>query len=140
MATTPDTPPVAVVCAVLRREGRILVARRPMNKRLAGLWEFPGGKIDPGESPPEALHRELAEELRCSVEIQRALPPFTHAYDWGTIELHPFLTRLADDSPEPFAVEHIELRWTIEPELHALIPDMAPADVPLLDDSSLLFR
>ncbi|HRK17251.1 MAG TPA: NUDIX domain-containing protein, partial [Prosthecobacter sp.] len=58
-----NRPPVEVVCAVLRRGGRLLVARRPAGKRLAGCWEFPGGKIEPGETAEAALLRELREEL-----------------------------------------------------------------------------
>lgn len=135
----PEKKVVPVVCAVLRRQDRVLVARRPMDKLLPGMWEFPGGKIEPGESPAEALHRELAEELQCTIEIERTLPAFRHEYDWCIVELHPFLAKLAPESPEPHAVEHLELRWLTGPELLALAPDMAPADIPLLADPSILF-
>jgi 8-oxo-dGTP diphosphatase len=139
MADLPETPTVAVVCGILRRGDRVLVARRPQGKRLAGLWEFPGGKVEPGESPESALRRELHEELRCEMVIERSLIPFTHHYEWGAIELHPFLGRLAEASQEPQALEHTELRWLATEELRALQSKMAPADVPLIQDPTHLF-
>jgi len=123
-------PPVLVVCAVIQRAGLIFLARRPPGKRLADLWEFPGGKIEPGELPAEALHRELAEELGCQVVITQAGPPVLHAYPWGTILLHPFLCHLAPGSPEPQPHEHSTLTWV---RLEALTDyDLAPADVPIV--------
>lgn len=124
------TAPVPVVCAIIRREGRILLARRPPDKKLGGLWEFPGGKVEPGETAEAALHRELQEELGCTVRVTQALPPFVHAYDWGSIQLIPFLCVLAASSPEPHPHEHTALVW-VDP---AALRDysLAPADVPLL--------
>jgi len=77
----PSSSPIPVVCAVLEDDsGRILVAQRPADKHLALKWEFPGGKVDPGETPPAALLRELREELGCTAVITRALEPFLHDY------------------------------------------------------------
>ncbi len=123
--------PVAVVCAIIKREGRLFLARRPEGKRLAGFWEFPGGKIDAGESPEVALHRELEEELSCRVVIQQTLPPFVHDYEWGSIELHGFVCALAEGSTEPHPHEHTELAWVLPGDLHHY--DLAPADRPLLN-------
>ena len=97
------TPPVPVVCAIIVRDDRIMLAQRPPDKKLGGLWEFPGGKVEAGESSEDALHRELQEELGCSVRITQTLAPFVHAYDWGRIELIPFVCELADGSAEPHA-------------------------------------
>ncbi|OYW72273.1 MAG: hypothetical protein B7Z37_25345 [Verrucomicrobia bacterium 12-59-8] len=123
-------PPVPVVCAIILRDERIMLAQRPPDKKLGGLWEFPGGKVEAGESAETALHRELQEELGCSVRITQTLTPFVHAYGWGSIELIPFVCELAEDSPEPHAHEHTALVWVERTELRSY--DLAPADVPLV--------
>ena len=123
-------PPVPVVCAILVRGERILLAQRPPDKKLGGLWEFPGGKVEAGESAEAALHRELQEELGCTVRITQTLAPFLHAYDWGRIELIPFVCELAEGSAEPHAHEHTALVWVERGELRNY--ELAPADVPLV--------
>lgn len=122
--------PVDVVCAVIRRDGQILLAQRPEGKRLAGLWEFPGGKVDPGEDAEQALHRELMEELGCEVHVTHAGPPVLHAYEWGIIRLFPFVCELTATSSEPHAHEHQALIWTLFEKISR--PDLAPADVPVV--------
>ncbi len=124
------TPPVPVVCAIIVRDGRILLAQRPPDKKLGGLWEFPGGKVEASESAEAALHRELQEELGCTVRITQTLAPLVHAYDWGSIELMPFVCELADGSTEPHPHEHTALVWVERAELQRY--DLAPADVPLV--------
>ncbi len=119
-----------VVCAIIMREGRIMLAQRPPGKKLGGMWEFPGGKVEPGESAEAALHRELAEELGCSVRVTKTLAPFVHAYDWGSIELIPFVCELAAESAEPHPHEHTALVWVEREDLKSY--ELAPADVPLL--------
>jgi 8-oxo-dGTP diphosphatase len=138
--SAPDTPsggrpgalPVVLVVAValIDGDGRVLIARRPEGKAMAGLWEFPGGKVHPGESPEAALIRELREELAIDTE-QSCLAPFTfasHAYAdfhllmplyvcrrwWGTIE----------------ALEHSALAWVRPARLRDYA--MPPADKPLV--------
>ncbi|MDZ4401028.1 (deoxy)nucleoside triphosphate pyrophosphohydrolase [Prosthecobacter sp.] len=123
-------PPVPVVCAIIVRGERIMIAQRPPGKKLGGLWEFPGGKVEAGESSEAALHRELHEELGCTVRITQTLPAFVHAYPWGSIELIPFVCELAAESPEPHPHEHTALAWVERAKLSAY--DLAPADVPLL--------
>ena len=123
-------PPVPVVCAIIVRNGRIMLAQRPPDKKLGGLWEFPGGKVEAGESSEDALHRELQEELGCSVRITQRLAPFVHEYGWGRIKLIPFVCEIAEGSPEPHAHEHTALVWVERGELRGY--DLAPADVPLL--------
>jgi 8-oxo-dGTP diphosphatase len=122
---------VPVVCGLIFREGRVLVARRPQGKRLAGLWEFPGGKVEHGEEPAAALHRELMEELGCQIVITEAWPHFRHEYDWGCIDLFPFCCQLGAGSAEPFAHEHSEVDWVLPIELRQL--DLAPADLPIVN-------
>ncbi len=126
----PDRPPVPVVCALIMDQGRVLVAQRPAHKHLGLKWEFPGGKIEPPESAAAALHREIREELRCDLEIDRALPPFRHDYGTVVIEMFPFLCRLAPGSGAPAPTEHVALAWALPGELAAF--DLAPADLPLI--------
>lgn len=123
-------PPVPVVCAIIMRGEHIMLAQRPPDKKLGGLWEFPGGKVESGESAETALHRELQEELGCTVRITQTLTPFVHAYDWGSIELIPFICELTPESSEPHPHEHTALVWAERSQLKSY--NLAPADVPLL--------
>ncbi len=93
-----------VVAAIIEEENgeRVLIAERPPGKSSAGLWEFPGGKIESGESPEAALKRELREELNLEVEIVRFLGEFPHQYDWGWIDLKVFVTK-AKNTPQATA-------------------------------------
>ena len=119
-----------MVCALIERDGRVLLARRPAHKHLALKWEFPGGKVDPGETAEAALIREIKEELGCGLSVVRALPRFRHAYERTTIEMIPFVCRLADGSPEPAPAEHVALAWVPPPQLGDY--DLAAADRPVL--------
>jgi 8-oxo-dGTP diphosphatase len=123
--------PVPVVCALIERAGRVLLARRPAHKHLALKWEFPGGKVDAGETAETALIREIKEELGCKLSIVRALPRFRHSYERATIEMIPFVCRLADGSPEPQPAEHVALAWVLPVQLRDY--DLAAADGPVVD-------
>jgi 8-oxo-dGTP diphosphatase len=125
----PAATPVPVVCAVIERDGCVLIAQRPPHKHLPRKWEFPGGKVEPGESAEAAIVREIREELGCEFVITRALPRFNHAYA-VTIEMIPFVGQLAPGSPEPQAHEHLGLRWVPPAGLSAM--DLAPADLPVV--------
>lgn len=127
----PSSSPVHVVCAIILDQGVILLAQRPPGKRLAGFWEFPGGKIEAGEQPEDALHREIAEELGCSLSGLQSGPPVLHAYEWGTICLHPFIARIAENSGPPVAHEHSDLKWVTLQNLYHY--DLAPADIPVVE-------
>ncbi len=87
---------VGIVC---RDDGRVFIDRRPYGGLLGGLWEFPGGKIEPGETPEDALHRELDEEFGLRVAVEGALGPVPHAYTHFRVTLHPFLCRFASMVP-----------------------------------------
>lgn len=124
-------PPVPVVCAVIAdAAGRVLLAQRPAHKHLGLKWEFPGGKVEPGEAPEAALVRELREELGCEVAALRALPRFTHDYGAVTIAMIPFRCTLAPGSPPPHAHEHVALAWVAPGDVRAY--DLAPADWPVV--------
>ena len=114
--------PISVVAAVIRRDGRYLVGRRPPNKRHGGLWEFPGGKVDVGESMLDAVRRELAEELAVSTSrIGRTL--FSSRDGDAPFVIH-FLE--VEIEGEPIPREHTEVAWVTPSELGAL--SLAPAD------------
>ena len=121
-----------LVCAValIDADGRVLLAKRPEGKTLAGLWEFPGGKIEDGERPEEALIRELKEELGINVE-QSCLAPLTfasHAYEDFHLLMPLYVCRRWKGIPQ--ALEGQELKWVRARDLRSL--PMPPADLPLI--------
>jgi 8-oxo-dGTP diphosphatase len=117
-----------VACAILEREGKVLAAQRGAAMTLPLKWEFPGGKIESGETPAECLTRELMEELGITVVIDTALSPATHSYPDFTITLYPFTCRQAGGIIT--ALEHHALKW-IEPERMTEL-DWAEADLPVV--------
>jgi 8-oxo-dGTP diphosphatase len=122
--------PVPVVCALIERHGRFLLAQRPENKHLPLKWEFPGGKVEPCEDPAAAIVREIKEELGCDITITRALQPFLHDYGTVVIEMIPFVCALAPASAEPHPHEHVALAWSGPDELANY--DLAAADLPIV--------
>ena len=119
---------VIVTAAVIEREGAFLVARRPPGVHLAGLWEFPGGKCDPGETLRDCLSREILEELGCGVSIGDEIYTASHEYPERTVHLHFFDCRLEG---EPVANIGQELQWVPRAALTAL--SFPPADHQLIE-------
>lgn len=118
---------VEVVGAVIQNEaGEVLCAQRSPRMSQGGLWEFPGGKIEPGESPAESLRREIREELGCEIAVGERVADVTHPYPELTVRLITYRARLTGGSPTP--KEHAELRWLPAAELGSL--NWAPADLP----------
>jgi 8-oxo-dGTP diphosphatase len=106
---------IPVVAGFLKKEGRILVGQRPENNSLAGLWEFPGGKIELGETPEEALRRELSEELGIEADIGELKLSVTHSYnDVGIVIL---FYEVLFWKGEPKAKHHLMLEWIYPEEL-----------------------
>lgn len=116
---------IEVVCALIVRDGRVLLCKRAADMHLAGHWEFPGGKIEPGEEARESLEREILEELGCEVVVGKALEPVEHAYPDLRIRLWPFMC--VAEGGEPTALEHEALGWFRKEELDGL--GLAGADV-----------
>ena len=132
--TGPEPGPVRIVlvaaCALVDPDGRVLVAQRPAGKAMAGLWEFPGGKIAPDETPEAALIRELREELGIDTEAS-CLAPVTfasHGYDGFHLLMPLYVCRVWRG--EPVAREGQMLRW-VRPRALRDLP-MPPADRPLI--------
>jgi len=114
-------PHYDVVAAVtIRDDGRVLVARRRQDDMLGGLWEFPGGKREDGESLPEALRRELQEEMGIEVAVGEELIIVEHAYTHFRITLYAFACRLTEDSPPPQCIDCDDFRWATSEEIAAL--------------------
>lgn len=117
-------------CALVDPDGRVLIAQRPDGKAMAGLWEFPGGKIEPGETPEETVVRELREELGIETKVA-CLAPLTfvsHAYDDFHLVMPLFVCRRFWGTP--VAHEHKALKW-VRPKALRDYP-MPAADLPLV--------
>lgn len=129
-----------VVGAAIVSDGRVLGAQRAEPAALRGLWEFPGGKVDPGETPEEALVRECREELGAAIRVLDQIgadAPFPPSPDRR--HTRPAVLRLLRAElvgGEPRALEHLSLRWLSGSELHTL--HWLPADVPFLDPVAAL--
>ncbi|MHA3841082.1 (deoxy)nucleoside triphosphate pyrophosphohydrolase [Sphingomonas aestuarii] len=121
---------LVVAAALIDGDGRVLVQQRPPDKPMAGLWEFPGGKVDPGETPEAALRRELDEELGLTID-QSCLAPAVFASEaLGDCHLILLLYVLRKWPGVPEARHATALKWLRPVALHGL--DMPPADRPLI--------
>lgn len=118
-----------VVAAIIERDDKILLAQRGADQDQAGFWEFPGGKVEPGESQPEALRRELREELAIDCRVTDYVASSQLEQPTRILVLHAW--RVRQVSGEIEAREHAALAW-VTPQQAAEYP-LAPADIPLLD-------
>ncbi|XHR94458.1 (deoxy)nucleoside triphosphate pyrophosphohydrolase [Mucilaginibacter sp. UC70_90] len=125
---------IKVTCAIIvNAGGLVFAAQRSATMSLPLKWEFPGGKIEPGETAEACLIREIKEELHVDVEIVSSLPANTHQYPNVTIQLIPFVCRIT--SGQIVLKEHFDFKWLHKDELLAL--DWAEADVAVVE---YLFR
>lgn len=120
---------INVVGAVLVKDNKVLAAQRSHNMLLPGMWEFPGGKIEPGETPQQALARELQEELKCVASVGNHVETTEYEYEFGIVILTTFYCEL--QSGEPTLTEHSDIRWLPASELKRL--EWAPADIPAVE-------
>jgi 8-oxo-dGTP diphosphatase len=123
------TDHLRVVGAVIVDGRHVLCAQRSELKHLAGMWEFPGGKVEPGESDEQALEREIREELGCLVHVGAVITTTLHRYDFGGVALTTYYCEMVEGLPHPS--EHQAVVWTDYTELKTL--DWAPADVPAVE-------
>lgn len=120
---------INVVGAVIVDDGRVLCAQRGTGGTLAGMWEFPGGKVEEHEPPEEALAREIHEELDCIISVGGTITTTTHEYDFGIVTLTTYYCSLVDGTPH--AREHSSIKWITPRELASL--EWAPADIPAVE-------
>ena len=127
---------LVAACALIDPDGRVLIAQRPPGKSMAGLWEFPGGKVEPGERPEQTLIRELQEELGIAVK-EECLAPLTfasHTYPEFYLLMPLYVCRRWDGFVQ--AKEGQSLKWVRTPELRSY--PMPPADEPLISHLAAL--
>jgi mutator protein MutT len=120
--------PLSIVAAIIRHDDLILITKRPDNVHLAGLWEFPGGKVESGESLEAALHREIREELGVEITVDREYFSVAHEYPDKSVHLHFFDCTILRGEPQPLEVA--DLRWVKTAELVDF--EFPPADVELI--------
>ena len=120
---------IEVVAALIRGENRVLLCRRPEGKAQGGKWEFPGGKIEPGETGEAALMRECREELDVTLNVGRALADVCQDYPGRSVHLTLYEARIASGAPRK--LEHSDIRWVMPEALEEY--DLCPADARLIE-------
>ena len=120
MTGGPEEPKlIRVVGAAIVKDGKVLCAQRGSGKMLSGYWEFPGGKIEEGETPQQALRREIGEELLCEINVDKEVCTSDYLYDFVYVQLTTFIFHLIEGSPK--LTEHTRMVW------------VEPADMPQLN-------
>jgi 8-oxo-dGTP diphosphatase len=123
-----QTLPLAVCAAVIQHQGKILLTQRPADKQQGGLWEFPGGKIEPGESPHQSLRREIREELNIEISVGPVLESAYYHYAWGNVLILAYSC-----SWQSGTIEHLEVadhQWVAPNQLNDY--SILPADLPIV--------
>ncbi|PNU21336.1 (deoxy)nucleoside triphosphate pyrophosphohydrolase [Geothermobacter hydrogeniphilus] len=126
---TATMPPLLVTAAIIEENGLILVTQRPEGSRHAGKWEFPGGKMEPGESPRQALERELREELNLEISAGDIVETLYHRYPWGAVLILAYRCRIRGGT-----LQHLQVadhRWLPAEQLQGY--DFLEADRPLVE-------
>ncbi len=128
-ANEKSASPLAVVAAVIVKNGKILITQRPKGKKQENFWEFPGGKIEPGEAPHTALLRELSEELDIIISVGPLVAKVLHNYDWGQVEIQAYLCEWIGGQ-----IKHLEVQdhhWVAPADLRS--HNILPADAPIIE-------
>lgn len=118
-----------VTCAIIIQDGKLLVCQRSSAMDLPLKWEFPGGKVEPGEDETFTIVREIKEELHLDIEVIKRLEPVEHDYPTFRIRLVPFIARMAGGGLR--LEEHADAQWTTVDELDRY--NWAPADLPIVE-------
>ncbi len=130
MTFLPQKDPILVTCALLFHERQILAAQRSVKMNLPLLWEFPGGKVEIGESEESCIVREIKEELGIEIEVLERVGEFDYSHsEENPIRLIPFMAIWR--SGEINLLEHSQISWLEKSELYQV--DWAPADLPIVD-------
>jgi ADP-ribose pyrophosphatase len=125
-----EKKPIDVVCAIIEHNGKILLGKRSAPRQHAGFWELPGGKIDPNETPQDALSREIMEELGVAIEVNRQLSAVVHEYETHIVRLIPFICRITNGMIKPS--EYQETAW-VDPFAKIELP-LLPPDYGILEE------
>lgn len=118
-----------MVAAIILQQQQVLCAKRPSNGVLGNLWEFPGGKVEPGETLEEALHREIKEELSIEIKIHDPFMSLVHTYPTHTVLVHTYLCEWVSGEMTPLV--HSDIRFVLIEDLDEL--DWVAADDPVID-------
>lgn len=124
-----EISPLLVTAAVIIQEDHVLISLRPDHKPQGGLWEFPGGKLNPGESPEEALQRELKEELDLKIDVKRIIDALYYRYPWGPVLILAYSCRIIEGTPQN--IEVADHCWAPLKNLHQF--EFLAADLPLVN-------
>lgn len=120
---------IEVVAAVIKKDNKYFCAQRKDQGELAKKWEFPGGKVEQGETLEESLIRELKEELKININIKEYIMTVNHEYNTFVLTMHAFLCESEND--EFVLTEHLDSKWLVKDELDSI--DWAAADLPIVE-------
>lgn len=123
-----------VTCAIIIQNHKVLITQRPLHKSQGGKWEFPGGKVQNGETPEECIVREIMEELDLSIKVEHRLETVNHSYPDLTIELLPLVCRISDGSLTLH--EHMAFLWV--PIAQLTDTDLCEADRKIISQLSTI--
>jgi 8-oxo-dGTP diphosphatase len=127
---------IHVSCALIEKNGKVLAVQRSERMSMPLKWEFPGGKLDPGEAHEDCLKREVLEELGIEIAVREPLTPVTHQYPDFRVTLYPFICTIR--SGEIVLHEHTAQAWLLPGELQK--PDWAEADGPIVEEYTAIRR
>jgi len=127
---------IDVTCAIIIKDKKILATRRARGLHLEGLWEFPGGKIEPGETAEACITREIFEELNVEIRILKSLKPVEHCYPEKIIRLIPFLCEIISGNLS--LTDHSEFRWLSNEEIDSIHWAAADREIIYLNLSAIV--